>query len=214
MEDREGEIEEENKASLVSRTGRDNCGKSRGCQRRNAGRSGKTVHERMSNRSSPETAKTNMEQTIRRGVTHERGGFTAWSVDSGSLAKLTASPFLRRELFYNLVEAFRDYQTKSRPANEAPVENSDPKSCPDGTLVKTLVTDGTPVRGIGESLTHDSRDTQNDVVFRTHARGECGGASMSDLSSVSVCTLGELGSMERRNASTQTVPKVDLTSLV
>lgn len=214
VEDREGEIEEENKASLVSRMDSDNSGKGLGRQRRNVGGSGRIVHDRVSNRNSPETPKAEMEQTIRRGLTHERVGSTAWPVDSGPLAKLIASPLLCRELFYNLVEAFRDYQTKSRPANEATVENSDTKNCPDGTLVKTSVTDGTSVRGIGESLTHVSRDTQNDAAFHTHVREECSRASMSDLSSVSVCTLGELGSLERRNASTQTVLKVDVNSVV
>lgn len=217
VDDRENEIDEANKVSLASRGNSDNSGESRGRHRRNIGRLGRTVHDRMSNRSSSETPKTKMEQTIRRGVTHEWGGFAEWPVNSGPLAKLTASPFLRRELFYNLVEAFRGYQTKSRPANDATVANKpdrDPRRCLDDTLVKTLGTDGTPVRGTGESLVHDSRKNRTNVAVRTHARGKCGGASMSDLSSVSVCTLGELSSMERRNSSTQTVAKVDVKLVV
>ena len=113
------------------------------------------------------------------------------------LAAATATPLRRRELFYHLVDAFRDYQTRRR------------------TQQSTTASGGTVVDEQGV-LSREKRAEGNGGGSGLPLIGtSCGGgggdsaaASVSDNFSVSVRTLCDFGPPECRNASTQTIAKV------
>ena len=140
--------------------------------------------------------------------------FATCSMGSGALATATKTPFLRRHFFYDLVEAFRDFQTKSLPPNGCSASDSGAENYVDGEsrcyaddpLVEASVADGGEAHVVDESLAHDAQG-EGDSVSGCVGTGSCG-SSLSDLSSVSVRTLCEFGTVGQRNAWTQTVAKV------
>lgn len=123
----------------------------------------------------------------------------------GTLEAATNTPARRRELFYHLVDAFREYQTRRRSQQSAVgIGGADGE--------QRLV-------GGGERVEGSASVTGSTVAAGAEGGGgelppisaSCGGggatASASDFS-VSVRTLCDLGPPDCRDVSTQTVAKV------
>lgn len=121
----------------------------------------------------------------------------------GTLAAAAKTPLRRRELFYHLVDAFREYQTR-------------------GTNYPRKAVSGGPGVDGEESVNRQERTEGDDEGSELPpigvssggggggdgSGGDCAGAPASDVFSVSVRTLCDFGPPECRNASTQTVAKV------
>lgn len=127
----------------------------------------------------------------------------------GELAAATATSPRRRELFYSLVDAFRDYKARaSQVSGVAAVDVS--ARTTDGELAKETKCI------LGAGLT-ESGEGGGDGLLPTTAvpvdgggggGGYCMGSLASDRSSASVRTLCVFGPPERCSVSTQTIAKV------
>lgn len=168
-------------------------------------------------------------------VPHE---ITRGTSEGGPLLLAAATPTQRRDLFYHLVDAFRDFQTRTSRRNKASVHgnadagsaaahddqedaqmrvnsNDQVLSCMPGSAAVAKVADAGERSGDG-TLPQISVgrpcakaiSTGSKYVGGNDGGGCVGGASASDLSSASVRTLRDFGPAEHRSASTQTVAKV------
>eukprot|EP00752_Nemacystus_decipiens_P004512 g4120.t1 len=151
-----------------------------------SGRRGTTAPEEQDHPSDPQQAATS--------VGGEGSG-------GGTLAAATTTLPRRRELFYHLVDAFRDYQTRG------------------GTQQSSTTVSGGGAGVDEEGLANCEKQAEGNGGGGglPPIGGSCGGgggsgddfagASASDNFSVSVRTLCDFGPLERRNASTQTIAK-------
>lgn len=158
----------------------------------------------------------------------ESQGATTMVHESGALAAATTTPDQRRELFYALVDAFRDHQARARHtgvcSTAADINNGVRNTAGDGEVpqaggaaesaggIEASRLAGSGSGGGVDELIHPIGTSGGSgglpiaATRRDKFRG--GEASASDLSSVSVRTLCDFGAPERRVASTQTIAKV------
>lgn len=132
----------------------------------------------------------------------ELSAVTHLGSEAGALAEATGTPLCRRQLFYHLVDAFREYQARARQADS---EMAGGKKSVHGA--------GSAAEGEGdENELPPEFDAPAEKMSSTGRggidEGFYGGASASDISSVSVRTLRDFGAPELRSVSTQTVAKV------
>eukprot|EP00903_Cladosiphon_okamuranus_P009818 g9331.t1 len=118
-----------------------------------------------------------------------------------TLAAATKTPLRRRELFYHLVDAFREYQTRGTDRSST-AESGGAGVDEVGLANRKNRDEGGGGGGRGSGLP-PIRVSSGDGG----GGGDCAGASASDNFSVSVRTLRDFGPPECRNASTQTVAK-------
>lgn len=217
-------------------TGNSRTAKSRNRNRRKSktGRSARrNTGETSGDRDLPKQKRRSGAQGGRPEGRDESQGASTTVHESGVLAAATATPHQRRELFYALVDAFRDHQARARQtgacSTTADTNNGVKNTAGDGDFpqaggaaegaggiaasclagsgsgggVDELIRPIVTSRGSGGLPTAAARDK-----FRSGGGNVGGEASASDLSSVSVRTLCDFGAPERRVASTQTIAKV------
>lgn len=135
----------------------------------------------------------------------------------GPLAKATATALHRRELFYDLVDAFRGYQARVQDAAGG-VGMADEAQRVDGEVTKGA-DDAREAGYVADSACGGCGQLPSITEPGGRLCGTSGGgigdggaggiaASGSDLSSMSIRTLCDFGAPEHRSASTQTVAKV------
>lgn len=138
----------------------------------------------------------------------------------GALAMATKTPLRRRELFYHLVDAFREYQ-KTTAANVAAGVGGSEVVCGNARGQRTLLESNPSTSAtVANAAAAESAPGYGGggcnggalpPIGASHG-GDCGGSGgggpVSDNLSVSVRTLCDFGPPERRSVWTQTVAKV------
>lgn len=123
----------------------------------------------------------------------------------GTLAAATKTPLQRRELFYHLVDDFRDYQTGGRSQQRTAAVTGGAGVDGEESVNQRTRAEG---NGGGSELPPIGVSSVGGDGGGGGGGGDCAGASASDNYSVSVRTLCDFGPPECRNASTQTIAKV------
>lgn len=175
------------------------------------------------------SAKSGAGGSAQQGVPHREQDRVDWRPSSfsetvqnsgggGALAMATKTPLRCRELFYHLVDAFREYQTTTAAntsrgvgGDESVDGNEQGKAALLGANPSTAAAAAAVVSAaVPEDDGNGVADTLPPIGALPSGGGGGGGSGVpaSDTLSVSVRTLCDFGPPERRSVSTQTIAKV------